>query len=86
MDFYYTLLIATLTVSFINMAFGLIRTYYARYAKATYKGSVDYWNSWQKRKYDVAVEVLKEMGLDSPEDIKKLMKRLKKEKPKRKKR
>ena len=68
-----TLGLVILGVSLANLIFGLVRTYYARYAKKTYKGSVNYWASWQKRKFDVAVEVLKEMGIESKDDFKKLL-------------
>jgi len=79
-----TLILLTLVVAIVNVVMGLIRTYYAKYAKKTYVGSADYWASWQKRKYDVAAQVLKEMGLDSPADLKKIIKTIKKSKSKSK--
>lgn len=79
-----TLIILTLVIAAINMIMGLVRTYYAKYAKKTYVGSADYWASWQKRKYDVAAQVLKEMGLDSPADLRKIIRTIKKSKSKSK--
>lgn len=67
-------------ISAANCAFGLIRTYYAIYAKKTYKGSVRYWESWNKRKYDVAAQALKEIGIDSPEEMRKLITLIKEKK------
>ncbi len=67
-------------IAAMNLIFGLVRTYYARFSKKTFQGSVDYWTSWEKRKYDVAAQVLKEMGMDSPEDMKKLMRKFGKRK------
>lgn len=78
-DQYLILLIISISVASANLFFGLIRTYYARYSKKTYDGSVKYWESWQKRKFDVAVQVLKEIGIETPEDLKKLSRKLKKE-------
>jgi len=70
---------AAVIVSIANLVFSLWRTYYARYAKKTYQGSVDYWASWQNRKFDVAAEILKEM-VDSPKDVKKILRKLEKKK------
>lgn len=79
------ILYAAVIISALNLAFGLLRTYYARYAKKTYQGSVEYWGSWEKRKYDVAAQVLREMGIESPDDMKKLVKKFKRAKKKVKK-
>jgi len=73
-------ILAAVIISLVNLLLGLLRTYYAKYTKRTYQGSVNYWSSWQKRKFDVAAEVLKEMGIESPEDMRKLMKKITKEK------
>lgn len=61
------LLVLNIALTLVNLFFALVRTYYARYAKKTYDGSVEYWSSWEKRKFQVAVEVLKELGVDDPE-------------------
>lgn len=78
------LVMVAIGVSIVNLFFALIRTYYAKFTKKTYHGSADYWASWEKRKFDVAEQVLKEMGIDSPEDLKKLVKKFNKKKSKRK--
>lgn len=72
-----TLLLISIGVATANLIFGLIRTYYAKYAKKTYEGSVKYWRSWKERKYDIAIEVLKEIGIDSPAEFKELMEKIK---------
>jgi len=77
-EIYLILLLISIAIAGSNLFFGLIRTYYAKYAKRTYQGSVDYWTSWERRKFDVAAQVLKEMGIESPQDMKKLMKAIKK--------
>lgn len=80
----FILLVATLVVALVDVALGIARLYYSRYNKKTWEGSVEYWTSWEKRKFDVAAQVLKEMGIESPEDLKKLSQVLGKEKKERK--
>jgi len=70
------LILLGVVVATANFVFALLRTYYAKYSKRTYEGSVEYWSSWEKRKYDVAAQVLREMGVDSPEDLKKIIEKL----------
>lgn len=77
MDMNTILILIGVIVATGNFAFALLRTYYA---KKTYLGSVEYWTSWEKRKYDVAAQVLKEMGVDSPDDMRKLIQVIKKKK------
>jgi len=78
------LLIVSVIIAAANLLIATLRTYYAKYTKKTYQGSAEYWASWEKRKFDVAEQVLKEMGIESPEDLKKLIKKLERKRRKRK--
>lgn len=72
----------------INVILAIINTYWAYqrtcYNRETLRGSEEYWESWEKRRLDVASQVLKEMGIDSLEDLKKLIKKVGKKTKKRK--
>jgi len=80
---FWFLLLIPMIITTIDLVTGIIRTYYARYAKLTYEGSVKYWDSWKERKYDVARQVLEELGIDSPEDLEKLLKKYKRKRRKK---
>lgn len=86
MDFTFWFLIFAILIPTANLIAGLIRTYYAIYTKKTYLGSVKYWSSWKERKYDVAQQVLEELGIDTLEDLEKLKETLKKKRGKKKRR
>jgi len=65
----------------INVGLTLLNTYWAWkrtcYNRDTLQESREYWVSWERRKMDVAAQVMKEMGFENPEEFMKFVKKIK---------
>jgi hypothetical protein len=73
------LLILTFTNTIVIGGFSLLRTYYQRKAlkvqEQTLKESREYWNSWQTRSQNIALEVKEKMEMENSDEKDKESKR-----------
>jgi len=65
----------------VNVGLVIINSYWAWkrtcYNRDTLQESREYWASWGKRKMDIATQVMREMGFESPEEFEKFIKKIK---------